>query len=140
MKISVHALAIMSSLASVVVGGTLFFRYVEGWSWIDAYFFTIITLSTVGYGNVVPETTLGKLGTTIFIFVGLGVFAFAIQHFANYSVQRREEKMKTKKNGHKSKTHHAHDPDGHPTGGHHSGHHHSGHHHSGHHDAKKKTD
>ena len=81
---------LLAALISVIAGGTVFFRHVEGWSWVDAYFFTVVTLSTVGYGTPVPETVLGKIGTTVFIFLGLGVFALAIQQFALYSLERRE--------------------------------------------------
>ncbi len=79
------------SLVLVIATGTVFFRLVEGWSWLDAYFFTVITLSTVGYGSLVPATAIGKIGTTVFIFVGLGVFAVAIQQFGLYTMRKREE-------------------------------------------------
>ncbi|MEQ9261486.1 MAG: potassium channel family protein [Roseovarius sp.] len=82
--------ALITMLASVILGGTVFFRYVEGWSWIDAYFFSVVTLSTVGYGNLVPATALGKIGATVFIFLGLGIFALAIQQFGAFAVWRRE--------------------------------------------------
>lgn len=75
-------------IAPVILGGTVFFHYVEGWSWIDSYFFSVITLSTVGYGSLVPATTLGKIGTTFFIFVGLGIFAFVIQQFGRFTAER----------------------------------------------------
>ncbi len=88
---SFRALAILSSLALVILSGTVFFHYVEGWSWIDSYFFTVVTLSTVGYGSLVPVTVAGKIGTTVFIFTGLGVFAVAIQHFGNFTMKKREE-------------------------------------------------
>lgn len=100
MKLSTHALAILSTLLSVIVGGTVFFHFIEGWSWIDSYFFTIVTLSTVGYGNLVPATVLGKIATTIIIFGGLGVFASAIQYFAAYTVEKREKKVAEKHHQH----------------------------------------
>ncbi len=83
-------LTLFTSLPLIIGSGTVFFRYVEGWSWVDAYFFTVVTLSTVGYGNLVPETVIGKVGTTIFIFTGLGVFALTIQQIASFAVRRRE--------------------------------------------------
>ena len=52
---------IIGALLAIVALGTVFFHLVEGWSWVDAYFFTVVTLSTVGYGNLVPETPLAKL-------------------------------------------------------------------------------
>ena len=82
---------VIISLITVVVSGTLFFHHVEGWSWLDSYFFTVVTISTVGYGSLVPVTPLGMIGATVFIFVGLGIFAVAIQQFALYHMQKREE-------------------------------------------------
>ena len=80
---------IIGALASVIAIGTVFFHYVEGWSWIDAYFFTVVTLSTVGYGSLVPATPLGKIAATVLIFAGLGIFAAAIQHFSNMTLTNR---------------------------------------------------
>jgi len=89
--IPLNAVTLVLSVVMIIAGGTVFFRLVEGWSWLDAYFFTVITLSTVGYGSLVPATALGKIGTTIFIFIGLGVFAFAIQQLGRYAMRKREE-------------------------------------------------
>lgn len=83
------AAVLVAVLVFIISLGTVFFRFVEGWSWIDAYFFTVVTLSTVGYGNLVPATVIGKIATTVLIFVGLGVFAAAIQHFGNMTISRR---------------------------------------------------
>lgn len=88
--IDVKPSTVILSLVAVLAAGTVFFHYVEGWGWIDSYFFTVVTISTVGYGELVPATPLGKIATTLFIFVGLGVFAVAIQQFALYHMKRRE--------------------------------------------------
>lgn len=82
---------ILSTLIVIVLTGTIFFHYVEEWSWLDSYFFTVVTLSTVGYGSLVPATAMGKIGTTVFIFLGLGVFAVAIQQFGVFAMRKREE-------------------------------------------------
>ena len=84
--------SILLLLALVVASGTVFFRLVEGWGWVDSYFFTVVTLSTVGYGNLVPATVLGKIGTTVFIFTGLGIFALAIQQFGHFAFLKRRKK------------------------------------------------
>lgn len=89
--ISLRVLTLLLTLPGVVAAGTVFFRYVEGWSWVDSYFFTVVTLSTVGYGDPVPVTTLGKLGTTVFIFAGLGIFAVTIQQVGLFAMRKREE-------------------------------------------------
>ncbi|MCM2561176.1 potassium channel family protein [Lutimaribacter sp. EGI FJ00015] len=80
---------IIAALVGVIATGTVFFHFVEGWGWIDAYFFTVVTLSTVGYGSLVPATPLGKIAATVLIFAGLGIFAAAIQHFSNITIASR---------------------------------------------------
>lgn len=79
------------TLVMIIASGTAFFRWAEGWTWLDAYFFTVVTLSTVGYGSLVPATALGKIGTTVFIILGLGVFAVSIQQFGVFAMRKREE-------------------------------------------------
>lgn len=86
-------IAAISFLISLIAGSTVFFRYIEGWSWIDSYFFTVVTLSTVGYGNLVPQTEVGKIATTILIFAGIGAFAFAIQQFGSYFMRREAHRQ-----------------------------------------------
>lgn len=82
-------IVLVTLLAILIGSGTVFFHFVEGWSWLNSYFFTVVTLSTVGYGELVPATPLGKIATTLYILAGLGVFAAAIQHVGRVTVTRR---------------------------------------------------
>lgn len=84
-------LTIFLTLVAILGSSTVFFHFVEGWGWVDSYFFTVVTISTVGYGNLVPVTVAGKLATTFLIFGGLGVFALAIHEFARIQIQKRQE-------------------------------------------------
>jgi voltage-gated potassium channel len=73
----------------IVLGiGTVFYRFVEGFSWIDAYYFSVVTLATVGYGDLAPRTTAGKLFTTFYIFIGVGILAT----FFSFLVRQRAAK------------------------------------------------
>jgi hypothetical protein len=61
-------------LVLVILGsGTLFYHDIEGWRWLDSLYFSVTTLTTVGFGDFSPHTDIGKLFTIIYIFVGLGV-------------------------------------------------------------------
>jgi len=66
----------------ILASGTVFYSSVEGWHWIDALYFCTATLSTVGYGDFVPQTQMGKLFTVVYIFVGVGVFVALFAQFA----------------------------------------------------------
>jgi voltage-gated potassium channel len=54
--------------------GSLFYSRVEGWPAVDAVYFCVVTLATVGYGDFAPRTTLGKGFTIVYVLIGAGVF------------------------------------------------------------------
>jgi voltage-gated potassium channel Kch len=74
--------------------GTLVYHIVEKLSWLDAYYFSVITLSTVGYGDITPHTKFGKLFTTFYIFIGVGI----ITTFITATMRRRAAKMQAQQN------------------------------------------
>jgi voltage-gated potassium channel len=60
-------------VASLLIVGTIFYVIVEGWSVIDAIYFCAMSLATVGYGDVVPDTDVGKLFTVVYVLSGIGI-------------------------------------------------------------------
>jgi voltage-gated potassium channel len=91
--------ALIATGLSILGISTVFFHYIEQWSWIDAWFFTVTTVSTVGYGNLVPATVIGKLATTALIFFGIGIFGLTLTQIADRIVARRLANAKDKKGG-----------------------------------------
>lgn len=63
------------SVIIILLSGTWFYHQVEGWSWLDSFYFSVITLTTVGYGDFSPQTSLGKLFTVLYILLGLGALS-----------------------------------------------------------------
>lgn len=58
----------------VVLGiGSVAYHYIEGWSWINSLYFSVITLTTIGYGDFSPTTDAGKLFTILYIIIGIGI-------------------------------------------------------------------
>lgn len=81
---------ILGFTVATLATGTVVYHFVEHFKWVDAYYFSVITLATVGYGDFVPHTTFGKIFTTFYIFIGVGI----ITTFISYTVRRRASKMK----------------------------------------------
>ncbi len=68
----VHRLATIVLILVLLIGaGTVGYVIVEKWSVADSFFMTVITLSTVGYGEINELSTSGRLFTSVLIFFGL---------------------------------------------------------------------
>ncbi len=65
-------------VAATILFGTAGYRALEGWSWFDGLYMTVITLATIGYGETHPLTTAGRVFTIALIIVGVAVFGFLI--------------------------------------------------------------
>lgn len=73
--------------------GAVFYHYVEGFSWLDSFYFCTITLTTIGYGDFSPKTSLGKLFTIPYAIMGIGILGAVI----NTLNQRRAERFKERR-------------------------------------------
>ncbi len=63
---------------ATVFFGMIGYRLLEGWSWFDGLYMTVITLATIGYGETHPLTPAGRGFTLILIVVGVTVFGFLV--------------------------------------------------------------
>jgi voltage-gated potassium channel len=79
-------------VVSILVSGTTFYSFAENWSVVDAFYFSVTTLTTVGFGDLTPATTLGKLFTVVYIFVGLGVIGGFISVLAKHTLALRRSR------------------------------------------------
>ena len=82
--------AILGLAGTVVAAGTVFYRLVEDLSWIDSLYFCVITLTTVGYGDISPTTTAGKVFTMAYVVVGIGVFVAVASTIARHLVEEKK--------------------------------------------------
>jgi len=73
-------------LAGIVLIGIIGFIFFENYSLLDAIYMTIITMSTVGYGEVEPLSNEGQIFTTFLIIFSFGIFAYAITTLTRYIV------------------------------------------------------
>lgn len=84
-------------LLTLLVGATLFYSSVEGWSIIDALYFSVMTMSTIGYGDLVPTTTWSKSFTIIFSILSIGFFAAVIAKIVANVLERKKNKIAKRK-------------------------------------------
>jgi len=74
-------------LCSVFIIGTLGFHFIEGWNYLDAFFMTLITITTIGYQEIHPLTEIGKSFDIVLIFLGVGSAAYTFASFTRFVVE-----------------------------------------------------
>jgi len=76
--------ALLVGAVSVVAVGTVAYTLIEGWTPVNALYFSVVTLATVGYGDLHPTTDVGKLFTVGYILTGIGVLAAFASELTKY--------------------------------------------------------
>lgn len=61
----------------ILVGGVVYSN-IEGWRYLDAVYFTTVTLTTLGYGDFTPKTDVGKIFTIFFSLAGIAIVLYAL--------------------------------------------------------------
>jgi len=79
-------LAILIAIISI---GVIGYISIEGWPFLDALFMTIITITTVGYGEVHPLSPSGRIFSIFLIIGGVGGALYSLTGFIEYIVEGR---------------------------------------------------
>jgi len=74
-------------LAGELFAGIVGFMYLESYTFEEAWYMTIITISTVGYTEVRPLTSSGEIFATFLILANIGIFAYLLSTFSYYVIQ-----------------------------------------------------
>ena len=76
---------------ALVLVGTIFYWYFEDWTVVQALYFTVVTLTTIGYGDLAPTSSGTQIFTIVFILIGLGVFLALLTSIAQQFLKQRSE-------------------------------------------------
>ena len=87
---------LLAALGIIVAAGTGAFMYLEGWSFVDAIYFSVVTVATVGYGDVHPVTPAGKGLTIVLIITGVGAFLGFIASSTEALFTKRQTRLRTR--------------------------------------------
>ena len=95
-------LGILGLLFFITTSGSIGYHLIEGWSYFDALYMTVITLATVGYGETHPLSTPGRIFTVFLIMGGMGFLLYSITEATAFLVEgemtgylRRRKMQKT---------------------------------------------
>ena len=102
-------LLVFGLMTGLLFAGTFGFRVVEGWRFFDAFYMTLITLTTVGYGEVLPLSDAGRIFNSVLMMAGvtsilasIGILADMVikLELADFFGRRRRQKMLRKLSNH----------------------------------------
>ena len=77
--------------AGTLLVGTIVYRWLEGWTFLDALYFSMITLATIGYGDLTPTTPIAKVFTMFYAINGIVVLLALFDRIRRVRVQRHNE-------------------------------------------------
>lgn len=74
-------------VVTIVFIGVMGYHLIEGWSFFDSLYMTVITLATIGYGETHPLTTKGRVFTMFLIFSGIGIIGYGLSVIASFVIE-----------------------------------------------------
>ena len=80
-------LGVAGLLLACIVAGALGYHFIEGWSFFDALYMTVITLATVGYGETHPLSTAGRIFTMFLILGGIGLVTYGFSTLTSVLIE-----------------------------------------------------
>ena len=82
---------------AIMALGTVGFMLLEKLSFIDALYFTIVTITTVGYGDIHPTNIGSKVFSIVLIILGISTFLTIITNVAQIIIQRSQHRLQTRR-------------------------------------------
>lgn len=90
---------ILATLFAMIVGGTALFHYLENYTFIQSFYFTVTTMTTVGYGDIVPTNDTTRLVVSFYILIAVSLYMSLVTHFGIHYLQFHEKRTLKKKKG-----------------------------------------
>ena len=73
-KLQAHMYKVLAASAVLLIAvGTVVFSLLEDWSIVDSFYFSVVTATTVGFGDLTPDTDAAKLFTVLYIIFGISI-------------------------------------------------------------------
>ncbi len=79
MKEDARFKALTVSATALIIVATVTYRALEGWNWVDSLYFSVVSVTTVGFGDLVPSSDASKLFTVFYVMSGIALIAAYLQ-------------------------------------------------------------
>lgn len=91
-KISTQLFVSVTTLLGWIAIGTFIFHRLEDWTRIQSFYFSVVTITTVGYGDLTPSSEASRLFTAIYILVGVSIGLVTLSLVGSEILENREKK------------------------------------------------
>jgi len=82
-------LAVLLLVILITAGGFIYHFYLEpSWSIIESIYFAAITLTTIGYGDLVPTHDVSRIFTVAYALVGVGIVLYILSVMGSYYIRK----------------------------------------------------
>lgn len=89
-----HISVAFLAIVVLLVFGTFIFHYMEDWSWAESFYFSVVTLTTIGYGDLHPTHDFSRIVTSLYILMGVGVTLTSITVIATDRINKAASRMR----------------------------------------------
>lgn len=89
------SIAFGMAIALIIVGTWMFTRVMD-LTWSESFYFTVVTLTTVGFGDVTPDTDYQRVVVALFVLIGVTVFVTAMGVIGVNVIEKRQQKLADK--------------------------------------------
>ena len=79
--------------AALIIIGTFLFHHLMDWTWEESFYFSVVTLTTVGYGDLTPDTGFQRVVIAIYVLIGVTIFVTAIGIIGVNVIEKRQAKL-----------------------------------------------
>lgn len=81
----------------VFIGTISFHKLEDSWSWIESFYFSVVTVTTVGYGELFPTTDSSRLFAAFFILFGVAIMTASLGFIGTSFLKNREQRILKKR-------------------------------------------
>ncbi len=82
--------------AALIIIGTFLFHHLMDWTWEESFYFSVVTLTTVGYGDLTPDTGFQRIVIAIYVLIGVTIFVTAISIIGVNVIEKRQARLAVK--------------------------------------------
>jgi voltage-gated potassium channel len=83
----------ISAIAGMITIGTVAYKLLEGWSWVKCFYFSVVSLTTVGYGDLYPTTDASRLFTALYVLTGVAITLASLGVIGSHYLEERERQL-----------------------------------------------